>query len=556
MTKNPLEQFKQAASELRNFFDSQEHRLDKPEKAFIKWYTKARFGKSAEIQFLDGAQDGGIDAIVTTNDGSFILQSKYETVPRVSPIPRKDIADFENIAAKFKSDNNDTEFNNWLLKVKPSIKPIYKKIRAKKNIRFIFITTKRFLLETSDLIEVEDIQHISALWYLYQEGFTPPTESIEIRLQTALTTEEDGFTTCVGLADVRDFLNLMENDKNERLFAQNVRTDLRSPINKEIRKTYEEEANKFWLGNNGIYVVCNAITATGSTYKLTYPAIINGSQTLHALYASTKRHECKILVRIVKMDVLGDPKLLSSVIRQTNTQNPMKLVNLSAHDPFQLNIARYLDRFKIFYERREKEWVNEKKSMLVDYFPVNIKYLTQWLSTLHQDIGLGRARARVSDLFQIKFYNEIFSDFDTWFKSSSYKKLEEIIWAGLFVQKMIRYLSKYDQKLAWAGQLALIRITYEAIENSNELSSKIVNLLSNHQFYKKDGSHEVRKIYKYYLSTFLKLQKSVEKKEPNIDFNNFFKRDDLTAMAYSKINSNISINKLSKALTKYLNKFE
>src|SRR3990172_3486254 len=347
MARVSLEKYRQAAKELRNHLNSQKFRLKKPERAFIDWFVLARFGKPSDLNILDGPKDGGIDALVTSDGTSFVLQSKYEVVPRVSLISRKEISDFEGIAQRFKGSNSDGGFSKWLKKVRPAIQPLYKKLRtlAKQNshkVRFVLITTKRFQLEASDLVQVEDVQNISSLWHLYREGFTPPAEFIELALEAAPPKEEEGFTTYVGLADVRDFLRLMEDDKNERLFAQNVRTDLRSQINKDIRRTYEEEPDKFWLGNNGIYIVCKNVTSTGNTYKLTYPSIINGSQTLHSIYSSSKRQSCKILVRILKMDVLGNARLLSAIIRWTNTQNPMKLINLSAHDPYQLNIARYL----------------------------------------------------------------------------------------------------------------------------------------------------------------------------------------------------------------------
>lgn len=510
---------------------------------------------------MDGSKDGGIDAVVSSNGTSFVLQSKYEVVPRVSPISRKEVSDFESIAQRFKDEASDGEFSKWLKKVRPAIQPHYKKLRnlAQQNshkVRFVLITSKRFQLEPSELIEVEDAQNISSLWYLYREGFTPPTEYIELGLESAPPREEEGFTTYVGLADVKDFLRLMEDDKNERLFAQNVRTDLRSQINKDIRRTYEEEPDKFWLGNNGLYIVCKNVTSTGNTYRLTYPSIVNGSQTLHSVFSSSKRHSCKILVRILKMDVLGNPRLLSAVIRRTNTQNPMKLINLSAHDPFQLNIARYLDRFKVFYERREKEWTNEKKTMLVDYVPVNIKDVAQWLSTLHQDIGFGRARSRVSELFQTRFYKQIFGDFDTELKSSAYRDLSQVVWSGLFVHTLLYYLPYNTKKFGKISQLLLVRAVYDSIQQSTDLRSKLDSLLNSHSY----GTHSIpsptRSILKRYIKQFVKIQKTVQKRDSNIDFSNFFKRDDLTRNAYRRVCSHTSLKRLAKSLETHIDKIE
>jgi hypothetical protein len=510
-------------------------------------------------RILDGKKDGGIDALVESGGKLFVIQSKYEVRPRVGLVTRNEIAGFEKLAAKFRDENGENEFVNWLATIRTQLHATYRSIRDRAlrepdDVRFIFVTTKRFRLEESELVEIEEIQKISSLWYLYSEGFTPPTEFIELRLESAWHTssEDNDFKTYVGLAEVRDFLRLMDDDKNERLFAQNVRTDLRSPINRKIRSTYEDDADRFWLGNNGIYIVCKKVAPSGNTFKLIYPSIINGSQTLHAIHSSRKRHSCAILVRILEMDVLGNPSLLSSVIRRTNTQNPMKLINLSAHDQCQLNIARYLDRYKIFYERREKEWVNEKKVVLVDYFPVGTKEVAQWLSTLHGQIGLGRARSKVSDLFQDKFYGQIFGGFDREFKSRRYSDLVHVTWAGLFVKNLASRLSSKTSAFAKMSQLLLVRATTEAIRSRDELSKAVEEMLAHHRFGRERIPSQLIQPVKAIVKNFVRTQSKAQDKDPNIDFSNFFKRDDLSLDAYRRCCSPAAIKGLSVMLDKHI----
>jgi len=395
---------------------------------------------------------------------------------------------------------------------------------------------------------------VSSLWYLYSEGFTPPTEFIELRLESAWhTSSEDGdFKTYVGLAEIRDFLRLMDDDRNERLFAQNVRTDLRSAINREIRETYEDDSERFWLGNNGIYIVCKKVVPSGNTYRLVYPSIINGSQTLHSIYSSPKRHSCALLVRVLEMDVLGNPGLLSSVIRRTNTQNPMKLINLSAHDQFQLNIARYLDRYKIFYERREKEWINEKKSVLLDYTPVGTKDMAQWLSTLHMNIGFGRARSRVSELFQNKLYEQIFGDFDKDLKSGRYSELARMTWAGLFFKNLVYWLPRKKRGFAKMSHLLLVRFLSEAIRSGPGLNDIVEDMLSLHRFGGRSIPKQLVEPINKTVINFVQLQSKAQEKDPNIDFSNFFKRDDLSRDAFRKCCTPQATKRMSALMTKHL----
>jgi hypothetical protein len=563
MARKTLERYREAAKEIRRHLDSQKYRTRSPERAFVEWYILARFGENIGPRMLDGKKDGGIDALVENDGKLFVIQSKYEVRPKVGLVTRNEIAGFEKIATNFCDEDAEAQFIHWLQTVRVQLRATYKNIRKRAlrkrgDVRFIFVTTKRFQLEESGSVEIEEIQKVSSLWYLYSEGFTPPTEFIELSLESAWHTssENNDFKTYVGLAEVRDFLRLMDDDKNERLFAQNVRTDLRSTINREIRTTYERDAGRFWLGNNGIYIVCKKVTPSGNTYRLVYPSIINGSQTLHTIYSSPKRHSCAILVRILEMDVVGNPGLLSSVIRRTNTQNPMKLINLSAHDQFQLNVARYLDRYKIFYERREKEWINEKKVVLVDYYPVRTKETAQWLSTLHVDIGLGRARSNVSELFQDKFYEQIFGNFDLELKSRKYSELANVMWAGLFVKNLLRKLPVKRRAFAKMSQLLLVRLVAEAIRNHGDLGKATEDMLSQHRFGHQHIPNPLIRPIKNIVANFIQIQKKAQDRDPNIDFSNFFKRDDLSRNAYRKYCTPKAIKRFSTLLVNHMEAVE
>jgi len=440
-----LKKFKQAAEELSKELKTGIFKTYKPERAFAEWYIQARFGNTKTARVFDGKKDGGIDALVEAGNTIYVLQSKYEVTAKVSLVLRSDISAFQNLARKFKEPSCEGEFFSWLTTVDATYRPMYEKthntaLQSPKNVRFIFITTKRNEFGKDDYYETEDIQKISSLWYLYSEGFTPPTETVMLTLKNAWHTENGRYKTYVGLADVRSFIQLMKEDENERLFAQNVRTNLHSKINEHIRKTYEEEPEVFWLCNNGIYIVCKKVTAEGDDHYLTYPSVINGSQTLHSISESTKKHSCKVLVRILEMDILGDPKLLSDVVRRTNSQNTMNVINLFAHDTPQINIATYLDRYKIFYERREKEWKNERRTLLSSYIPVKSKELAQWLSTSDTTIGLGTARSAVAELFNDSNYRSIFGAFGRDFQTHAYEDLVLLLWSGLFIGHLISYL--------------------------------------------------------------------------------------------------------------------
>ena len=537
-----IEKYRRAALELANELKYGKFKLAIPERAFIEWYMEARFGPLQQRNITDGKKDGGIDAIVDVGNITYVFQSKYETSRNVSVVSREDISPFHNLTRKFCNLNLKQEFDAWLRTTRPELRALYsntyEKAQSNRNrVKFIFFTSKRCEFTDDEFYEIDDIQNISALWYLYSEGFTPPVDHIQLRLESSWFTPSNGFSTYVGLTEINSFKELMRNDVNERLFAQNVRTDLKSKINENIRKTYEEEPDIFWLCNNGIYIVCKKVQATGNIFTLTYPSIINGSQTLHAIFKSDKNHPCKILVRILEMDIMSDAKLLNSVVRRTNTQNTMKAVNLNSLDSFQLGIASYLIQFHIFYERREKEWINEKKITLPEYIPVKIGDVAQWLSIKDQSIGLGTARSQISSLFEESSYLKIFGNFGKDYTASCYTDLYCLVWIGLLVDNLPKHLPKELKSNAKMARLLLIKVIYNCISQSLDLQNVVRRLLEGHKYGKKSLPVNLIEQLTLIIKETIAIQQEKEVVDSKINYSNFFKRNDLVDLAYNKINT-------------------
>jgi hypothetical protein len=551
-----LKKYRQAAREMSKHFNTGIYTTWAPERAFIEWYLGARFGNVPSLQIVDGSDDGGIDAILEIRNMTYVFQFKYELTCKVAPIKRGEIAEFASLTKKFADKSMEEEYCAWVDTVRPELRGRYDRVHEKakvspKLVRFILVTTKRCEYIGYELLEVEDIQNVAAIWYLYSEGFTPPTERIDLTLHDAWYTssEKDRYTTYVGIADIKAFLELMKDDDNERLFAQNVRTNLHSKINDFIRKTYEDEADIFWLCNNGVYIVCKKVEIiSGNQYRLTFPSVINGSQTLHSISESHKRHSCKVLVRILEMDVVGDQNLLSAVVRRTNTQNTMNPINLCAHDAVQLNIATYLDRFRIFYERREKEWKNERKTLLSQYTPITSKNVAQWLSTADSEVGIGTARSQVAELFEGKNYHRIFGNFGTNFQANSYERLTQLVWAGVFTDLFPRHLSARTKTFAKISRLMVVKAIYECIRQSPALQVSVATMFNEHRFGRRYVPAAVLQALRGIIAAAVTAQKREQRKNPKIDFSNFFKRDELVDTAYATACSPKAISKLTKAL--------
>jgi hypothetical protein len=527
---------------LTHLEEHKDFRRSRIERAFIMWYVLARFGRGVEPEIVDGAKDGGVDALVEHSGTMTVIQSKLSSGSKPSKVSRNEIAGFERVADHLSGESDDEEFSDWIDSVRKELRRPFRRIRRKVSngdmkLQCSFITTKVASTRSVYMIEIEDLARIAALWYLYEEGYTPPADSIDLPLEShwQVSSDDGRFKTYVGLADVLSFLALMDEDVNERLFAQNVRTDLRSRVNRGIRDTYEKQPDGFWLGNNGIYIICNKVMISGNVATLTFPSIINGSQTLHALHTSKKRHPCKVLVRILELDVHDDQTLLSEIIRRTNTQNTMKVMNLHAHDPFQLNLANFLDRYKIFYERREKEWANEKKRLLPGYLHIQMKELAQWLSAYHPKVGIGRAKTGVAELFRGQRYEELFCGFGRNTRSVAYKQLVPAVWAGLLVKTLARQTDKPKKGFVRSANLLLVRVLTEAIMETSNAHTTVDELLKEHEFGRYDMPRELKQKLLKIITEARKIQRKWEGDDPAHTFPQVFKQDDLIDKIYRRL---------------------
>ena len=160
-----------------------------------------------------------------------------------------------------------------------------------------------------------------------------------------------------------------------RLLEANVRSFLSATgkVNRGIRDTLKENPEHFVAFNNGIVVVADEMhfgrTAEGapSISWLKGMQIVNGGQTTASLYFTKKRNPeidlrrvrvpAKIIV-LRSQDADEEEGLISDISKYANSQNSVKLSDLSANKPFhvkveQLSLTTYcpdgISRW--FYER-------------------------------------------------------------------------------------------------------------------------------------------------------------------------------------------------------------
>jgi hypothetical protein len=172
--------------------------------------------------------------------------------------------------------------------------------------------------------------------------------------------ERGGFgkalVTTVGGGRLRE-LYLKHDD---RLFDRNVRLFLgarKGGVNAGIRDTIASDSDRpnFWAYNNGVTFVCDSYSLEGSKLILTNFSIVNGCQTTVSIANSSPPAARK--VQVLARFIAAPERAIDSIIRFTNSQNPIRLWDLSAQDKLQKRLKKELATLPqpFFYVLRKGE---------------------------------------------------------------------------------------------------------------------------------------------------------------------------------------------------------
>lgn len=186
-----------------------------------------------------------------------------------------------------------------------------------------------------------------------------------------IITDDDEFRNAIDLEDYSDI-----KDKNilEDIFYDNVRMYKKrgSRINVSIKETAKsEERNKFFYYNNGITITCKSFEYSKilqPVIKLEEMQVVNGSQTLHALFDIAKENidylnDIEILCRIYE---LKNSLYSSHIAEYTNSQNQVTTRDVRSIDFIQQKLDTEFQSMGYFYERKKNQYENEPKNKRID----------------------------------------------------------------------------------------------------------------------------------------------------------------------------------------------
>lgn len=146
----------------------------------------------------------------------------------------------------------------------------------------------------------------------------------------------------------------------DRLFDRNVRLFLgarKGGVNAGIRDTIASDSERpnFWAYNNGVTFVCDDYSLDSGKLHLTNFSIVNGCQTTVSIANSSASAARK--VQVLARFIAAPERAIDSIIRYTNSQNPIRLWDLSAQDKLQKRLKKELATLPqpFFYVLRKGE---------------------------------------------------------------------------------------------------------------------------------------------------------------------------------------------------------
>lgn len=156
------------------------------------------------------------------------------------------------------------------------------------------------------------------------------------------------------------------NEISESVFEENVRVYLKrkTRINKQIYASATSKDNgNFFYYNNGVTITCKELDYTQNSdspvVHLSNLQIVNGSQTVHALYEAYCDPNLKdrlsnvyLLARIYSTE---DRNLGQNIATFTNTQNPVKSRDTRSNDERQRILAQEFALLDWKYQRKKNE---------------------------------------------------------------------------------------------------------------------------------------------------------------------------------------------------------
>jgi hypothetical protein len=375
---------------------------------------------------VDGANDGGVDALFydpnSESTDLILFQGKYHENIDYDSI-RNAIDKLVHFYNDFEKGNYH-QFNN---NVKKRMLNLRSEVGDESKITFVIATSA-----PKNGININRLEKIVEEQYKDQNKYNlkiyfdkdiveeiKEAESLRDSVETGKLTidEPDNFLQYDQdkIFNISAFsLKELYSKEGLNLLSKNLRYYLKKKdIDKGIASTIANEKNRFWHKNNGLTIICDNYRSDGRIIHLNNFSIINGGQTTYLISKNetiNKENDfyltCKIITNKGNTNKEKDDFVLN-IAQATNSQKPIKEIDLRANSPEQVRFGKELIENDIFYQTKRGESV--RKGYELDYKNTNLMDVGKLsLAGLFQKPGTSRNQPSV--LFDSSFYNPIFTD--------------------------------------------------------------------------------------------------------------------------------------------------
>lgn len=326
---------------------------------------------------VDGQYDGGVDVLLTdpSSDSSDLIigQSKF-----YASINNEDVMNALTKMALFYKDMLQGRYEQVNTTVQRRFLTLFSELGDEAKVHFVFYTSapqsgiNRSRIEKRFREQFTDSSNIEVSFYFGKDIEEEIKES-ESRRATVETgkiriDKTDNYLLYgddAAMVNVSAFsIKALYAQHNINLLARNLRYHIAGrDIDKGIDDTIQNSPESFWLKNNGITIVCDNFSIDGREVKLSNFSIINGGQTTYMLHKSRfidEHHDLFLPCKIIKTagDTEDEKNAFSlAIAKATNTQKPIKPVDLKANSPEQVRFAQSMRDVGIFYQTKRGETV-------------------------------------------------------------------------------------------------------------------------------------------------------------------------------------------------------
>ena len=423
--KNKIQSMKEANPSLRSKADDY---------VFSALCVKSHFYKNPALiitesdygeMIVDGQYDGGVDVLLTdpSSESSdlVIAQSKY-----YSTISFEDVFNAMTKMAAFYKDMQQGHYEQVSATVQRRFLSLFSEVGEESKIHFVFYTSalqsginkarieKKFreLFADSSQFEVSIFFGKDVVEEINEsESRRATVEHGKIRLDESNNCLLYGENAAIVNVSALSIKKLYAKH-NTQLLARNLRYHIAGrDIDKGIDETIRNNPESFWYKNNGITIVCSDFSIDGREVKLRDFSIINGGQTTYMIHKSQSVDEhndfylpCKIIK--TEGNTEDEKNAFSlSIAKATNTQKPIKPVDLKANSPEQIRFAQSMREVGVFYQTKRGETVPKAfKEACLNSSLVEIGKLC--MAAIYQIPCTSRTKP--SSLYLSQYYDKVF----------------------------------------------------------------------------------------------------------------------------------------------------